>query len=204
MMDRQVSISATTDNQVQSLRIPLLLTLTILIFLGVRLLDLDRLVTTDEPFWLGRSANFYHALSTGDFEHTYQMAHPGVMTMWAGAFAYLLYFPEYADLATGNMEVPYGIENQLRNLGQDPLQLMIAAKVIKVILQSLFFATALFFLQKLILPGTAALTGLLIAFSPMMSGLDSALHVDGLFTTICFAAIVLICWASFGRTESQT
>lgn len=184
-------------------RVQLLMAVTVLLFLGVRLLDLDRLVTTDEPFWLGRSANFYHALSTGEFEHTYQMAHPGVMTMWAGAIAYGIHFPEYAELAVGNMVVPYGIENQLRKMGQDPLELLVTVKTTKVIFQTLFFATSLFFLQKLIAPGTAALTGLLIAFSPMMSGFDSALHVDGLFTTLCFAAIVLICWASFGRTETR-
>lgn len=185
------------------MQISLLLAMTVALYLGVRLLDIDQLVTTDEPFWLGRSGNFYRALASGEFEHTYQMAHPGVMTMWAGTVAYFFRFPEYATLAVGNMDVPYGIETQLRAMGQDPLELMVAAKTAKIILQTLFFATSLFFLQKLIAPGTAALTGLMLAFSPMMSGFDSALHVDGLFTSICFAAIVLICWASFGQSEAR-
>lgn len=171
------------------------------LYVGVRLIEIDRLVTTDEPFWLGRSGNFYRALATGDLEHTYQMAHPGVMTMWAGTLAYLIHFPEYAELAAGNLENPYGIEKQLRTMGHDPLELMVAAKTIKILFQSLFFGTSLLFLQKLIASGATVLTGLLIAYSPMLSGFDSALHVDGLFTTICFAAIVVICWASFGCTE---
>lgn len=179
-----------------SIQESLLLVVTIVLYLSVRLLDLNQLVTTDEPFWLGRSANFYRALATGEFEYTYQMAHPGVMTMWAGALAFFIQFPEYAELASGNMQVPYGIENQLRNMGKDPLDLMVAAKVIKIIFQTGFFALSMVFLQKLIQPGTTVVTGLLITFSPMMSGFDSALHVDGLFTTICFAAIVLVCWAS--------
>lgn len=186
-------------NSRRNLQISLLLAATVFLFLGIRLLDIDRLVATDEPFWLGRSANFYRAIVTGELEHTYQMAHPGVMTMWAGAFAYFLHFPEYAQLAAGNMQIPYGIENHLRDMGQDPLQMMVTAKVVKVALQTLFFAVAIFVLRTLLEPGTVIITGFLIAFSPMMSGFDSVLHVDGLFTTICFAAIVLISWATFGR-----
>lgn len=178
----------------------LLLAAVIVLYAAVRLLNLDMVVTTDEPFWLGRSGNFYRALVTGDLEHTYQMAHPGVITMWSGAIAYMLYFPEYAQLAAGNMNVPYGIEKHLRDMGQDPLQLMVAAKTVKILVQSVFFAISLFYLRKIIDPETTIVAGFLIAFSPMMSGFDSALHVDGLFTTICFAAIVLICWASFSRT----
>ena len=60
------------------------LVIVIALYAGVRLLDLDRLVTTDEPFWLGASANFYRALKTGDFANTYQLEHPGVLTMWGG------------------------------------------------------------------------------------------------------------------------
>lgn len=179
------------------------LAVVVMAYLVVRLLDIDRLVTTDEPFWLGRSANFYRALVKGDLEHTYQMAHPGVMTMWTGALAYALHFPEYAQLAAGNMSVPYGIEKHLRDMGQDPLDMLVAAKTIKVFVQSVFFAISVLFLRRLIDPVTTVVTGFLIAFSPMLSGFDSALHVDGLFTTICFAAIVLICWASFGRTVRQ-
>lgn len=122
--------------------------------------------------------------------------------MWAGMAAYLIHFPEYAELAAGNMEVPYGIENHLRNMGQDPLELMVTAKAMKVVFQTVFFAGSLYFLQKLIPAGTALLTGLLIVLSPMTSGFDSALHVDGLFTTICFTAIILVCWASFRRSET--
>src|SRR5687767_11036859 len=56
------------------------LLLAILLLTGLR--DLDALVTPDEPLWVARSANFYQALSSGDFEDTYQAAHPGVVTMW--------------------------------------------------------------------------------------------------------------------------
>lgn len=173
-----------------------ILTITFL-YLGVRLLDLDRLVTTDEPFWLGRSGNFYRALVTGELEYTYQMAHPGVMTMWAGSFAYLIHFPEYAELAEGNMQVPYAIEQHLRNFGQNPLDLMVAAKVAKLVMQTMFFTLSLVLLSRLVSMEVVLLAGLLLSFSPILTGFDSALHVDGLFTAITMAATAAVCWASF-------
>src|SRR5690606_35835147 len=91
----------------------------------VRLMHIDLYVTTDEPFWLGRSANFYRALVQHDFVHTYQMAHPGVLTMWAGALAYFLVFPEYPQHVTENLRHVYGIDAVLRSLGQDPMTMLI-------------------------------------------------------------------------------
>ena len=72
-----------------------LLTLALLALGLPRLLALGRFVTADEPAWGKNSASFYYALSTGDYAATYQLAHPGVTTMWAGAAAYHLQFPQY-------------------------------------------------------------------------------------------------------------
>lgn len=168
----------------------------LILYLLARLVNLDAAVTTDEPFWLGRSANFYRAISTGEYEHTYQMAHPGVMTMWAGTLAYMVTFPEYAELAAGNMSVPYGIEKVLRSMGQNPLHLMVAAKISKILLQGVFFLVALAYIRRLFDDGIALITGALIAFGPYLSGLDSILHVDGLFTILCFGAVMAITWAA--------
>lgn len=191
-------------NRYQKWSVPIAILVIAILYLGVRLLDLDRVVTTDEPFWLGRSGNFYRALMTGEMEYTYQMAHPGVMTMWAGSLAYLIRFPEYADLAAGNMQVPYGIELHLRNFGQNPLDLMVAAKVSKLIMQTIFFTVSIMLLQKLVSVEVVLLAGVLLVFSPILSGFDSALHVDGLFTAIVLAAIAAVCWASFSpRTQPR-
>lgn len=175
--------------------------LTIALYLMVRLMGIDTVVTTDEPFWLGRSGNFYRALVVGDLEHTYQMAHPGVITMWSGAFAYWIHFPEFAQLINGNMYVPYGIESHLRKMGTDPLTIMVFAKVSKVVVQTLFFAVFVRYLNKLVDRLTLSLASLFIAFSPMMSGLDSALHVDGLFTQVTMSAIAVTIWAGFRSEE---
>src|SRR6188508_2878410 len=62
---------------------PLLLALLLVIVaLPPRLLETDRFVTTDELFWIGRSAAFGRAIETGQLGQTFQTGHPGVTTMW--------------------------------------------------------------------------------------------------------------------------
>ena len=66
-------------------RIPgqiLLALLLVLVALPPRLLATDRFVTTDELFWIGRSAAFGRAIETGQLGQTFQTGHPGVTTMW--------------------------------------------------------------------------------------------------------------------------
>ncbi|MCA9833890.1 MAG: hypothetical protein KC435_08100 [Thermomicrobiales bacterium] len=171
----------------------------VFLYAGIRLLDLNRLVTTDEPFWLGASANFYRALRTGEYAYTYQLEHPGVMTLWAGAIAFWLRFPEYSSLVSGNLDGlggMYSIESVLRSLNHDPLALMVAAKVVKVIVQTVFFGFGLIFLKKCIGSIIALSAGVLIAFGRFLTGLDSALHVDGMAAITTFAGFCAIVYAT--------
>lgn len=165
-------------------------------YAAIRLVNLDDLVTTDEPLWLGRSANFYRALRSGELQYTYQMAHPGVLTMWAGAFAYFLHAPEYATHIPSNLDDPLSIESVLRSIDTDPVSMMVAAKVSKVLLQTVFFTASMVYCLRVFTPLLTAIAGVLIAFDPFLSGLDSALHVDGLFAIACFAALLSIGYAA--------
>lgn len=174
------------------------------LYVLVRCLHLDLFITTDEPFWLGRSANFYRALNQGDLVHTYQMAHPGILTMWAGTFAYLLTFPEYAQHVTANLNHVYGIDAVLRELGQDPMGILNVARVAKILLQGLMFGIALGFLHYLFGRWVMVLSGLLITFDPFVSGLDSLLHVDGLFAITSFAAVLAMAAAARSRLDAMT
>src|SRR4051812_7230132 len=62
---------------------PVLVALALMLLaLPPRLLDTDRFVTTDELFWIGRSAAFGRAIETGQLGQTFQTGHPGVTTMW--------------------------------------------------------------------------------------------------------------------------
>lgn len=181
----------------------LLGTALVVAYILVRCLHLDLFVTTDEPFWLGRSANFFRALAQRDLAHTYQMAHPGVLTMWAGTVAYLVAFPEYAREVDANLGFVYGIGNVLRQLGQDPLDVLIAARVSKILLQGLFLAVSLVFLNRLFGAWAMLIGGALIAFDPFLSGMDSLLHVDGLFAIASFAAILALAAAARSRPDAM-
>src|ERR1051325_5012279 len=90
-------------NKSERPRILIALLVLVVAFALPRGLALDRLVTPDEVTWLMASSNFYLALTHGDFAHTYQLEHPGVTTMWAGAAGFASRFPEYKTEATGPM-----------------------------------------------------------------------------------------------------
>lgn len=173
------------------------------LYVVVRCLHLDLFLTTDEPFWLGRSANFYRALSQSDLVHTYQMAHPGIPTMWAGTVAYLVTFPEYAQQVTTNLNHVYGIDAVLREFGQDPMEILNVARVAKILLQGLVFGISLGYLRHLFGRWVMVLSSLLIAFDPFVSGLDSLLHVDGLFAITSFAAVLAMAAAARSRSDAM-
>jgi hypothetical protein len=59
--------------------------LALVLALPARLWDLGSFLTTDEIFWVGRSARFVRALDSGDLARTLQSGHPGVPTMWLAA-----------------------------------------------------------------------------------------------------------------------
>lgn len=166
------------------------------VYLAVRLPLIGRAVTTDEPFWLGRSANFYRAITHHEWEYTYQMAHPGVMTMWAGTLAYIIRFPDYASLATGNLTDPYLIESVLREMGQDPLAMMRFATIVKLLVQAAFFAISVAYLTRLVGSRAATIAGGVFALSPMLIGYAVVLHVDGLFTEALVASVLALAWAA--------
>jgi hypothetical protein len=167
-----------------------------LAYAAIRCTNLDRMVTTDEMHWLGRSANFYRALQTGELRHTYQMAHPGIMTMWAGALAYWIHVPDYAPAVPENLDTPgFKIESTLRGIGVEPLDILNAARISKILLQTAFYAGCLYFLNRLFPRAVMVLAGALIAFDPFLSGLDSVLHVDGLFAIAATCALLSICRA---------
>ena len=95
-----------------------------------RVLALDTVVTIDERKWLARSANFYQALSAGDWAATFQREHPGVTVMWAGMFGLLQHFPTYAQEAPGQFAWDREhLETWLiQNSNHTPLELLTAGR----------------------------------------------------------------------------
>ena len=151
------------------LRTPLLLLLLFLAVWTPRVLALDAFVTPDEPLWLYRSANFYQAISQGDFAHTIQKEHPGVTVTWAGALGFLQRLPGYAQQGPGQLAREQ-LEPWLREHSTvAPLQLLTAARWWMVLWISLLTVAAYFPLRKLFGATIAALAVIVI-------GLGSILH----------------------------
>ncbi len=141
----------------------------LLLFLAVwvpRVPALAALVTTDEPLWLLRSANFYQAISHGDFIYTFQREHPGVTVTWAGTLGFLQLLPGYAQQAPGQLAKEQ-LEPWLRERGTiEPLQLLAAGRWWMVLWISLITAAAYFPLRKLFNMQIAVLAVLFMAWGP--------------------------------------
>ena len=130
-------LPASTRAQVVAL---LLMALILVTYLTPRLIALDRLVTVDESFWLGFSANFYEGVRNNDLARTYQYAHPGVTIMWAGTLGFLLTYPSYPEEHPTQVGKQYAIHEDLQALGRDALDLLLAGRVVKIVMQTVLFA----------------------------------------------------------------
>lgn len=170
---------------------PLLL-LVLSLYLTPRLVDLNREVTADEPLWLGRSANFYEALAHGDFAGTFQAVHPGVTTMWAGTVGFIAVFRDYPRVYPHQFSPTRNSDLLMRKLGHDPLAVLIACRIAKILLEGACFAAA-FLLSRRMFGCAVALTGaILMAFDPFLIAHDRLLHIDGLFAITAYASLLAL------------
>ena len=172
------------------------------VYLAVRLASLDSMIQTDEVDWLGGAANVYTGVAHGDLSATYQLPHPGATTLWAGVLAYITEIPEYPSLR--DTPVPYHrVDLVLRELGYDPMSLLITARIYKLLFQAALFALALVLLRRIAGLGVTALAGLLIVFDPFTLGYDRLLHIDGLVSIAAFAATIAIASATAADRPSS-
>lgn len=170
-------------------------------YLTPRLTDLNREVTADEPLWLGRSANFYEALAHGDFSNTYQAAHPGVTTMWAGTAGFITVFRDYPAVYPRQFSPDRNSDLLLRKLHHDPLAVLIACRIAKILLQTACFTVAFLFARRVFGDGIALVTAVLMAGDPFLIAHDRLLHIDGLFTITAFTSLLALLAAI--RTEER-
>jgi hypothetical protein len=154
-----------------------------------RLARLDQFVTTDEPLWLTRSANFYYALGQRDFAATFQREHPGVTVMWAGTAGFLWQFPTYRGTGIGQIE-PAKHEKVFQALNKDPLDLMVAGRVFVVLAVSVVLAAAIGYVRVLWGMPAAVFSAVLLAFDPFLTGMTRLLHLDGLLAALMFLSLL--------------
>ncbi|HYN88639.1 MAG TPA: glycosyltransferase family 39 protein, partial [Ardenticatenaceae bacterium] len=160
-------------------------------------LALDRFVTTDEPRWLVRSANFYQALAHGDFVHTFQRHHPGVVTMWLGMGGYLWRFPGYASEAQRRYGSEYDKDLEyerflalIQATGHRPVDLLAAGRFFVVLAITLILLLAFRVAASLVglLPALAGV--LLIAFDPFFIAHSRVLHLDALLSSLMLLSVL--------------
>ncbi|MDQ3248000.1 MAG: glycosyltransferase family 39 protein, partial [Chloroflexota bacterium] len=186
----------------QRMRTPLLLLILFLAAWMPRVLALDRFVTYDERKWLARSANFYQAISGGDWANTFQREHPGVTVMWAGMLGFVQKFPTYAQQAPGQFTWEREhLEAWLHEQGMvTPLALLAAGRWWIVFAIALAITAGYFPLRRLFGVPLALSATLLIAWDPFFVALSRQLHPDGLVSSLIFLALLFfLAWLYAGQ-----
>jgi len=147
-------------------------------------------VTSDENFWLYRSANFLQALSKADFANTFQKGHPGVTVTWVGAVSFLITYPAYIEDNPGQVNESRVFLHFVERSGREPLQLLQASR--KVAVMANIFVLVLAYLSTITLVGLypASIGFLFIAFDPYAIALSRLLHPDSFLGPIMLLALV--------------
>lgn len=167
-----------------------------------RIVGLEGFVTIDERKWLARSANFYQAISAGDWANTFQREHPGVTVMWAGALAFLQRYPTYPQESPGQFtwEREHFEAWLTANTPLTPLAMLASGRWWIVLLISLALALSYLPLRTLLGTPGAALAMLFVGWDPFAIALSQELHPDGLVSVLTFLALLLfLAWLYGGR-----
>jgi hypothetical protein len=153
-------------------------------------LALDRFVTVDEPRWLMRSANFYHALSQGAYRFTFQREHPGVTITWAGTAGFFWRFRNYVEVRPGQFERPGRLHLFLKNRNISSMELLEAGRTFVVLGITLTLGLAFLYAGRLLGAFPAAFAFLLLALDPFSVALSRLLHLDGLMSALALLSIL--------------
>ena len=165
------------------------------LILAPRLRDLDALVTADEPLWVGRSANFYQALQSGNLGDTYQFVHPGVTVMWFGAIGYAVHIPNLHELTGGQFsERGRGLQNVIVDAGYSMADVLVHLRQMLIFASAFVLVSAFLCLTKLVSIWPAAIAVGFVSLDPLHIGLTRLLHVDGLSANLMLLTIVAFCW----------
>jgi hypothetical protein len=156
-----------------------------------RLTDIDVFVGPDEFSWVTRPANFFWALTRGDFASTYQSGHPGVFLMWVNLIITLL---KYAFLSVA------GRHPDLATLiGPENTMAMLATKRWEMVLVSTLMVVGMFLLGRRVFGTRVAFLGtLLVALDPFFLSESRQLRTEapaaGLMMLSLLAFLAYLRW----------
>jgi 4-amino-4-deoxy-L-arabinose transferase-like glycosyltransferase len=164
----------------------------------LRVHELERYMVADELRWTCRSISFHIALAEADWAKTFQVGHPGVVTMWLGALALPLEhvgrWRELCPLTDGGRDL-----SKLDDVGQEGLlqsvePLLMAARR-GIVAGSLVALVALYLLLRgaARLGAPAAIAGWgLLALDPYLLAHSKVLHLDAMLALLSLAAVVAL------------
>ncbi|MEZ4731040.1 MAG: hypothetical protein R3E79_28300 [Caldilineaceae bacterium] len=183
------------------LRTLLLVSLLFLALWLPRTLALDAFATADEHDWLTFSANFYQALRQDNPEQTFQIEHPGVSVMAAGALAFIQHLPPSATFPAGGFS---RLEDELEqwlsaNTTVQPLTLLATGRWWLTLWSALALVIAFFPLRRLWGVGPAAGALLLVGWDPFLLGLSRQLHPDAFLPSLTLLALALFLGWLYGN-----
>lgn len=154
------------------------------------LIENDRVLNVDEPRWIARGANFYYAVTHGEFEKTIFEYHPGVTNMWIVGTAMHIYFPEYRGLGQGYFDpLKMQFEEFMREHGREALDVVRVSRLIHAAILAFLIVVTFLLLCKLVDPNAAFLSSALVAVAPFYLGHSRLMNLEGmlsLFVLISF------------------
>lgn len=146
-----------------------------------RLINIDRAINIDEPFWVISSSNFYYAVTHRDFENTYFEYHPGVTNMWIISSALHFYFPEYRGYGQGFFDTRKPkFEEFMRNHDKEAIDLVRISRYIQSGVLAVLAVLAFLLLSLLVGENLALLSVALATISPFFLGHSRLLNMESM------------------------
>lgn len=177
----------------RSLQIIGLALLLLVVILPSWLIENDQVINVDEPRWIIRGANFYYAVTHGEFEKTIFEYHPGVTNMWIVGTAMHIYFPEYRGFGQGYFDpLKMKFEQFMREQGKEALDVVRVSRYIHAAVLAVLAVTVFLLLRLLIDPKAAFLSVALAALAPFYLGHSRLMNLEGmlsLFALVSFLSL---------------
>lgn len=146
-------------------------------------INIDKVVNIDEPRWVIRGANYYYAITHGEFENTLYEYHPGVTNMWIVATAMHFYFPEYRGMGQGYFDIRKPkFEEFMRENGKEALDLVRNSRLIQAGVLAVLAVVGFLLLQLLVDQKTAFLSIALATIAPYFLGHSRLLNLEGMLS----------------------
>lgn len=127
----------------------------------------------DEELWINRSFNFLFALTHGEWQHTFQSYHPGVITMWLGSISL---WPKYQDLLfMSDFESSSGLNRGFSPISVENLTRM---RMAMAIFLTIVILGIIVLLWKWLGWKIALVAAVFLAFDPTYLAESRKLHTD--------------------------